>query len=59
MNANYLEIIKAVKKLRTEVPRDVMIHLPNDIYSYQLFFLIIAIMVSILDVAKAFKIPIF
>nr|XP_014091859.1 uncharacterized protein LOC106618585 isoform X2 [Bactrocera oleae] len=48
MNANYLEIIKAVKKLRTEVPRDVMIHLPNDIYSYQLFFLIIAIMISVL-----------
>ncbi|XP_011209048.2 uncharacterized protein LOC105230143 isoform X1 [Bactrocera dorsalis] len=48
MNANYLEIIKAVKKLRSEVPRDVMIHLPNDIYSYQLFFLIIAIMISVL-----------
>ncbi|XP_018794701.1 PREDICTED: uncharacterized protein LOC108972526 isoform X3 [Bactrocera latifrons] len=48
MNANYLEIIKAVKKLRSEVPRDVVIHLPNDIYSYQLFFLIIAIMISVL-----------
>ncbi|XP_020713879.1 uncharacterized protein LOC101451966 [Ceratitis capitata] len=48
MNGNYLAMTEAINKLKRDLPQDVTIHLPNDIYSYQLFFLIIAMMISLL-----------
>lgn len=47
MNGNYLAMTEAINKLKRDLPQDVTIHLPNDIYSYQLFFLIIAMMVGV------------
>ncbi|XP_053962959.1 uncharacterized protein LOC128866342 isoform X1 [Anastrepha ludens] len=45
---NYVKIHKAVRKLQIELPRNVIIHLPSDIYSYQLLFIIIAVIIALL-----------